>query len=231
MSVLAQGKRTYMRAGDRRAQILACARGVFAERGFHVTSVADLCEAAGIGRGTLYQYFGNKREVFCAVLEEITERVKGVVDTRPQIGEMDGTEQAPPELILAFCATRLRALLDVIFTDEDNLRLILREARGLDGGIDQLVRRIDGVVLSAFVRDLQIARELGVFHCPEPELTALFVLGGVEKMCLTALERDEPVDLDRIVRVATRIQLFGLLSDKTRARNREIHRDHEEEKA
>ena len=159
MSVLAEGKRTYMRAGDRRAQILACARGVFAERGFHVTSVADLCEAAGIGRGTLYQYFGNKREVFCAVLEELIERVKDVLDTRPQIGEMKGTELAPPELILAFCATRLRALLDVIFTDEDNLRLILREARGLEAKYTREAEGIESQALALAERGEVVVRE------------------------------------------------------------------------
>lgn len=226
MSVLVESKRTYMRAGDRRAQILQCARGVFAERGFHLTSVANLCEAAGIGRGTLYQYFDNKRDVFFAVLKELAERVKDVIDTRPAIAEMEGVGHAPPQLILAFCAKRLRRMLDVVFTDEDNLRLILREARGLDGGIDQMVRRIDEVVLSAFVRDLHTARELGVLDCPEPELTALFVLGGVEKMCLTALERDERVDLDRIVRVATHIQLFGLLNVRHDNRARGTQPEH-----
>jgi hypothetical protein len=37
-------------------------------------------------------------------------------------------------------------------------------------------------------------------------------------MCLAALEADAPIDLERIVDVAIRLQLFGLLSEATRAK-------------
>ncbi len=41
----------------RRREILDVARGVFAEKGYHHTHVADIIEAAGIARGTFYLYF------------------------------------------------------------------------------------------------------------------------------------------------------------------------------
>jgi AcrR family transcriptional regulator len=216
MSVLADGKRTYMKADDRRAQILAHARRVFAGRGYHATNVADLCEAAGIGRGTLYQYFDNKRQVFFAVVEEIALRVRSEIEARPRLAQVEGAEAAPPRLITAFCERRLRALLEAVFSDEASLRLVLREARGLDGGIDEVLRRIDGSVLDALVADLETARAIGVIDCDDPRLAALFIMGGVERMVLAAIESDQPLDLDHIVRVATRLQLHGLLSDATR---------------
>jgi TetR/AcrR family fatty acid metabolism transcriptional regulator len=219
MSVLADAKRSYMRASDRRAQILACARDVFARRGFHVTSIADICEAARIGRGTLYQYFGNKHDVFLAVVEELAARVGGVLAERPKIDDIQGAEQVPPALALAFCEKRLREMLQTVFADEATLRLLMREARVLDGGIDAVVRRVDEVVLGALEEDLAAAHRLGVIECADPRRTALFVLGGVEKMVVAALESDEPLDLEAIVKVATRIQLFGLLSERTLRRD------------
>lgn len=216
MSVLGDTKRTYMRSDERRSQILDCAREVFAERGFHPTSVADICDRAGIGRGTLYQHFGNKRDVFFAVVDEIANRASAVIAARPRVAQLDGAEAAPPQLIAAYCGRRLHELLDAIFTDEASVRLVLREARGLDGGIDRVVERVDGAVLEAFVDDLEAARSMGVIRCDEPRMTATFVLGGVEKLVLTAVESDEPIDLDRIVRVAIQVQLFGLLGEQTR---------------
>jgi AcrR family transcriptional regulator len=218
MSVLSEGKRTYMRADDRRAQILDCARSVFATRGYHATNIADICEAAGIGRGTLYQYFENKRQVFFAVVEEIADQVRAVVDARPRLSRLEGAEAAPPRLIVAYCERRLRDLLDAVLADEARLRVVLREARGLDGGIDAVIRRIDGAVLDALVGDLESARALGVIECDDVRLAALFILGGVERMVLAALESEERLDLDAIVRVATRLQLDGLLSEATRRR-------------
>ena len=99
MSVLIQDKRSYMRADERRAQILACARTVFARLGFHGTNISDICAEAGIGRGTLYQYFDNKRDLFFAVVEQIADRVKQVIDERPAIAEIEGGEVAPSSLI------------------------------------------------------------------------------------------------------------------------------------
>ncbi len=216
MSVLEAQKRTYMKFDARRGQILACARDVFAERGFHATSIADICDRAGIGRGTLYQHFGNKRDVFFAVVDEIGDRVAAVIATRPGVAPIDGVEAAPPKLISAYCARRLRELLDAVFADEASVRLVLREARSLDGGVDRVIERVDRAVLAAFVSDLEAAREMGIVHCENPLMTATFVMGGVEKMVLAALESEHTIDLDRIVRVAIHIQLFGLLADRTR---------------
>ena len=212
----ATDKRTYMRADDRRRQILACARDVFAERGFHDTSVADICKSAGIGRGTLYQYFANKRDVLFAAVEDIAERVGRVVSSRVRVAAIEGAEASPPRLIVAWCERRLREVLDALFSDEASVRLVLREARGMDGAIDALMRKVDQVVLGAIEADLGAAAAAGIVVCPNPRLTALYVLGGIEKMVLAAIDSDEPLDLDEIVRVATQVELYGLLSPATR---------------
>src|ERR1044072_4183818 len=57
----------YMISEARQRQILACAKRVFAERGFHAANISHICEAAGIGRGTLYQYFTNKQSVLTTI--------------------------------------------------------------------------------------------------------------------------------------------------------------------
>jgi AcrR family transcriptional regulator len=229
MSVLSASKRTYMKSEARRAQIRACASAVFADRGFHSASIADICERAGIGRGTLYQHFDNKRDVFFAVVDEIGERVAQVIASRPRLAPMDGIEAAPPQLIAAYCAKRLRELLDAVFADEASVRLVLREAHALDGGLEHVLERLDRAVLAAFVADLETARTLGLIRCEDPHLTAMFVMGGVEKMILAAVESGDPIDLDRIVRVAIQIQLFGLLGDRTRSQAHPVNDTNQEE--
>src|SRR5215471_16487885 len=67
--------RSYMRAPDRRDHILDCALEVFGKQGFHDTSIAAICARAGIGRGTLYQYFSDKGAVLDALLDRIATRV------------------------------------------------------------------------------------------------------------------------------------------------------------
>jgi len=47
--------------------ILAAALVLFAERGFHGTSVPDLAKAAGVGAGTIYRHFDSKEGVVNAL--------------------------------------------------------------------------------------------------------------------------------------------------------------------
>ena len=55
---------------ERRAQILAAAKEVFAEAGYHEASINAIIERAGIARGTFYLYFTSKAAVFDALLDE-----------------------------------------------------------------------------------------------------------------------------------------------------------------
>lgn len=49
--------------------------GLFAERGFDGTSMADLAEAAGVTKPVLYQHFGSKRDLYRELLEEVAHRL------------------------------------------------------------------------------------------------------------------------------------------------------------
>src|ERR1043165_7096433 len=111
---------SYMRSEARQRQILACAKRVFAERGFHAANISHICEAAGIGRGTVYQYFTNKRSVLTAILGETLDRVRSLMER--QTSEMISI--APPEKItravaIEFSAKQLRNVLEVVFADDD----------------------------------------------------------------------------------------------------------------
>lgn len=64
----------------RRALLLQVGRRLFAERGFHGTSVGDLAREAGCSEAVLYQHFGGKLELFTAVLEEQAERMRSRLD-------------------------------------------------------------------------------------------------------------------------------------------------------
>ncbi|MBL8968279.1 MAG: helix-turn-helix transcriptional regulator, partial [Spirochaetaceae bacterium] len=54
----------------KRRAILAAAKRLFAERGFHGTSVADLARGTGLPVGSIYTYFENKEALMASVLEE-----------------------------------------------------------------------------------------------------------------------------------------------------------------
>jgi AcrR family transcriptional regulator len=55
---------------DNRSTILGTALGLFAQRGYEAVGVAELCEASGVTKPTLYHYFGSKRGLLDAIITE-----------------------------------------------------------------------------------------------------------------------------------------------------------------
>ncbi|MBO8168483.1 MAG: TetR/AcrR family transcriptional regulator [Thermoanaerobacteraceae bacterium] len=49
---------------DKRSQILRAAARVFAAKGFHKAKVEEIALEAGVGKGTVYEYFSSKKELF-----------------------------------------------------------------------------------------------------------------------------------------------------------------------
>ena len=49
---------------DKRELILEAAARVFGEKGFHQATVEEIAKEAGVGKGTIYQYFDSKDEIF-----------------------------------------------------------------------------------------------------------------------------------------------------------------------
>lgn len=58
------------RHAARRSAILEAAAGVFATHGYDGATTAGICRAAGIGSGTLFHYFGDKRSIFVALFAD-----------------------------------------------------------------------------------------------------------------------------------------------------------------
>jgi len=64
-------------AEQRRRQLLDVACGVFAERGFHATSMDDVAAAAGVTKPVLYQHFPSKRALFVELLDDVGHQLLG----------------------------------------------------------------------------------------------------------------------------------------------------------
>lgn len=55
---------------DNRGRLLESALQLFASRGYDAIGVQEVCEAAGVTKPTLYHYFGNKRGLLAALVQE-----------------------------------------------------------------------------------------------------------------------------------------------------------------
>ncbi|MCA9717766.1 MAG: TetR/AcrR family transcriptional regulator [Myxococcales bacterium] len=100
-----------------RARLLEVGRDSFARAGLAKVSIAELARSAGIGKGSFYQFFESKEELFFAVHEHEEETFKAALAR--ELEQAPSKRDAVRSLLLA-SATRLdehpflRQLLDPV---------------------------------------------------------------------------------------------------------------------
>ncbi len=62
-------RRLTKRGSERRQQVLEAAARLFAEQGYHGTTVGDICDELGVGKGVFYWYFPSKEALFAELLQ------------------------------------------------------------------------------------------------------------------------------------------------------------------
>ncbi|MDX1935268.1 MAG: TetR/AcrR family transcriptional regulator [Capsulimonadales bacterium] len=88
MEIRSANQKTGRIAEERRAQILKAAAACFGRRGFHLTSMAEVCAEANISPGSVYRYFRSKEEIIIALSEQEREQIEGIfaeAETQPTL--------------------------------------------------------------------------------------------------------------------------------------------------
>jgi AcrR family transcriptional regulator len=67
---------------EKRIRIIEAAARVFAQKGYAGSVVADIAVEAGIGKGTVYEYFHSKEDLFFAVFEWFQKKTEAAATVR-----------------------------------------------------------------------------------------------------------------------------------------------------
>lgn len=62
---------------SKRQSLIAAARGLLWERGYHATSPRQILDRAGAGQGSLYHHFRGKKDLAVTALEQLEEEMRG----------------------------------------------------------------------------------------------------------------------------------------------------------
>ena len=205
------------RAGARRDAILEAALAIIAREGFHRASVAEIAGTAHVSRATVYQYFADKRDILRALADRVARRVIETAETWPPLPASPAEEEAAEASggtaqLRAVISTRIAQILDAISADRDAARLIARLTRDHDEVADDALRRIDDHVVCILTTDIQQASGSGLLRSCQARTIARFLFGGIRRLVMDALDRDEPPELDAaaVAREVGAFVFFGL---------------------
>jgi AcrR family transcriptional regulator len=106
--------RVERRKAESRHRLLAAARRLFIERGYHATRPQDIARAADVGHGTFYLHFSDKRDCFLAFADEACVELEAFV--RERLADVEGIE------------AQFRALLEALLDYAEQHPGVLRAA-------------------------------------------------------------------------------------------------------
>ena len=69
-------KKIEARIEQRKSQILDAATIVFSEKGYNRANTDEIAKKAGVGKGTLYRYFKDKKDIFFSVVDRGLSKLK-----------------------------------------------------------------------------------------------------------------------------------------------------------
>ena len=186
------------RGKERRLQLMDHAAELFAERGYHPTSVADIVESLGVGKGVFYWYFSSKEELLAEILRESHQ------DLRRRQQQAIGEEPNP----VARIELGIRASMEWFL--EHRKYFTLFQFASSDERFAPVLRRNHEVAIADAVRHIKEAIVDGLVADQNPEILAEAVVGAVNQLTRTyVFDRNEP--LDRTVEAAVSFCLHGLV--------------------
>lgn len=172
-----------------RQKLLTTALGVFATKGVDASLIDDFIAAAGVARGTFYNYFKTTTELLDAVTAELSDQVLASIDVH--VRRIDN----PIERVATGCLLYMQAA-------------VLHPAWG-DFIIQTGIRRgASGKLVDEYLpRDLMQAQSSGQASFPSVRAARDVVLGGIRAGIESVLSGDAPQEHIRDVMQITMASL------------------------
>jgi AcrR family transcriptional regulator len=195
----AEDRRLTARGEERRRQIVEVSTRLFAKDGYHPTSVADVVEAVGVGKGVFYWYFPSKE----ALLEEIL-RSGQTARRRVQRDAIAGIDDPVEQM-----ERGIRSGMEWMAEHRDLVtltRFAATEERFPEG-----LRKGEDIAAADAAAPLRRAIEEGRIPDADPDLLARAVVGVTQHLCASLIHVDPDSDPTPIIDATGRFCLGGIL--------------------
>ncbi|KAA1250582.1 TetR/AcrR family transcriptional regulator [Mycobacterium simiae] len=195
---------------QRREEIMAAAKEVFAHKGFHATTIADIAKQAGLAYGLIYWYFDSKDELFHALMavEEDTLRthVAAALAAFGEPADAIGGEAQFRNLL----AASVRATLEFFEADKATVKLLFRDAYALG---DRFEKHLGGIY-ERFIDDIETfvvaGQQRGEVVAAPPRMVAYTLAALVGQLAHRRLTTDDQATAGQVADFVVSLVLDGL---------------------
>lgn len=192
---------------DKREAILQASWKLIRHYGYNKTTVEDIAQSAGVGKGTVYLHFRSKAEIMLALTDLTNERI---VHDLEQIAAKD----TPPADRLRECVLhRIMTLFDIVHRYPHSQDVIASLLPEIVQRLEGYVRR-HGELLGEILRDGVAAGELAV---DDPSATGQLLANLFELLTPPHYRFRSRNSLEEFANQVVDLTLVGLGSESSRA--------------
>ena len=201
MATVTNLNRYQRRKEKTRQELLAAAKTVLAEKGYHNAKVADIAAAADLGVGTFYLYYPTKDSLFLELVEETARSLKQEIDqARAQVEDLSEKILVANLAFFRF-ARENRELLKIVF--------------GHGNTFNELLRQVYATFISDAAQRVTEGIQRGVFRPLPAPVVANAMVGMSAQVVSWWIAQEEP-SAEEMAETMTNFVLHGLASDPLR---------------
>ncbi|KAM3114879.1 TetR/AcrR family transcriptional regulator [Phormidesmis sp. 146-33] len=163
--------------------ILEATAHILTEEGYDKANTNRIAERAGISIGSLYQYFPNRESLMAALVEQHSDEIARLVESKPNHLSDAPLEIAIPELVKAVIAAHaINPRLHQVLNEEIPRSERLQQMQKADEHITELLK-----TYLARWSDLEEIPTMGHFYPQNIEMTVFIMSRTVEALCHSAV--------------------------------------------
>jgi len=183
-----------LKAAERKASILAVAKVLFADKGFHGVSVDEIAKRLGVSPAVLYQHFVSKEALYEAALNSISGKRESYVNAVVE----------EPSDFASVLMRMTQVFVDSVSRDPDYLRMELMSALEDNAAAKQFFEnrwRTFTDYIEFSLKELAEKKEVGVI---DPRMASLMFQGMLREAlytkCILKENRYSDISLNKLVK-------------------------------
>lgn len=185
------------KAKKTRARILEAARAIFAEHGFAKATAEEISNRAGVGYGTFYLYFADKREALRTILSEVDDKLY-------HFGKSELEKYRLGLGPLSTIKATISSFFDSFQANADIIK-ICQELSATDPDFKEQHGRVRSRLINRVKEHLIKGMQVGNTRNLDPEITSIALAGLIETIAVEWFFNKRQWEKEKVINTVARI--------------------------
>ncbi|MCX7957824.1 MAG: TetR/AcrR family transcriptional regulator [Deltaproteobacteria bacterium] len=191
-----------------REKLLNAAKNIFAEKGYHNTIVSEIVKRAGVGQGTFYRNFIDKRDIFENLLNELMEKLLLSFSDMSSDLPKNSSEYRDASV------RAIRKMIETVIANRELVSIFIKEAVTVDRELERKIFELQMKFAQVAKYYLDHAIKNGFARKCDSDIVSKSIVGlGFSFLHMWLGGFIDEKDIDRIINEVVDFAFLGLTGD------------------